>query len=465
MAAISLALGARARYTDFRYLWQHLSPEAMQEDFLGSLAALHIQPPGFNALLAGADLFGSSAELAWTFLGLAIGSATIALAADCARKLTSSYWAATSLGIFLALLPSSVLYSLWPSYTALVSLLVTTAAWSFISALNNQKTPSHSMWFWILSGLSATLLFLVRSSFAWPLIITWLLVLLWHARSLPQQRRFAVVGALALLGLGVFAVQIRATAVFGTWTLSSWSGQNLLNAAVASSAVSKSALTEAARSDPCLSYLANRYPFTPLTPGVVPSQGPEGCVVREYQTGKLQPSALSQERWENDQYNFNNAAELAWSPYWNQLAFRVISEDPTVIGRIIVGSENKVGSLQVLLSRSDTYNQVRDNWTLAGALLGKFWPLSVLWAPTVFGIVIIGSSVALVIPSLRKRIPRGYWTLVGATVALITVNIIGEYGENQRFRVELDPLLAILGVTITWTLLSAWRDRANHSTE
>lgn len=446
VAAINLVLGARVDYAGFRYLWQHLSPEVLREDFAASIGALHIQPPGFNALLAGIDVLGGASELAWTALGLSIGAATIALSADATRRLSHSPLAGLIVGLVLALLPSTFLYAIWPSYTAIVALLVTLSAWSLIAALHGARSISAPLGYLFLSGAAMTLLFLIRASYAWPLVLAWLIVLAWQARRLNNVKRPQVWLALGILALVVGTVQVRAFVTFGTWTMTSWSGQNLLNAALGSQATSRQALQQVV-SDPCYAFLVDRSPFTPFAPDQVPEPTATGCALVPYEPSADAPTALRVERWPVGQYNFNNEGELAWAPYWNSLAFRVLASDPLILTRVIAGSVDQRGSFEVLLTRSDTYNQVRGNWETAGAFLGKLWPLSVAWAPVVLGITYLGGLVLLVTPALRRRVPRGYWILLGSATTVLLVNLVAEYGENQRFRVEVDPLLAILAAT------------------
>lgn len=454
VAGVNLALGARANYAGFRYLWQHLSPDVLREDFVASLSALHIQPPGFNALLAVVDSFGSSSETVWTIVGLILGAATIALAADATRRLSRAPLAGIAVGLTLAFLPSTFLYSIWPSYTALVALLVTLAAWSLISALDCATSPSARFGYLVLSGGAVTLLFLTRASYAWPLVLAWLMVLAWQAKLVIAGNWRRVWVVLGILALVVVAVQVRAFASFGTWTMTSWSGQNLLNAALGSQAVSLQALDDQA-SDPCYAFVADRSPFTPFTPDQVPVSTPTGCTLADYRPSSEAPDALQVERWPGGQYNFNNDAELAWAPYWNALALRTITSDPLILARVVAGSTQNRGSFAVLLTRSDTYNQVRGNWETAGSFIGKLWPLSVMWAPIVLGITYIGGLVLLCAPTLRRRVPRGYWILISAATTVLLVNLLAEYGENQRFRVELDPLLAILAATTITVLVSS----------
>ena len=463
-AGINLTLGARVNYTGFRYLWQHLSPDALREEFTASIGALHIQPPGFNTLLAGIDLFGDASEVVWTVLGLALGVATIALAADAARRLAHAALAGLFVGLLLALLPSTFLYAIWSSYTALVAFFVTLAAWSLIYASPGIASGSARAWYLVLSGGAVTALFLVRASYAWPLVLAWLGVLAWQARTMGsagKQRAWAGLGILALL---IMAVQIRALTTFGVWTMTSWSGQNLMNATLASQALSRQGLGQIA-SDPCYEFLVNRSPFTPFQPEQIPQSTAGGCTLVNFQPSIDTPAALRVERWPVGQYNFNNEVELEWAPYWNSLATKVLRDDPLVLARVVVGSTSNPGSFAVLLSRSDTYNQVRGNWETAGIFLGKFWPLSVAWAPVMLGTVYIGGLAVLAFPALRRRVPSAHWTLLGATTAVLLVNLTAEYGENQRFRVELDPLLAILAAsTITVMISSAIANRPRKAT-
>lgn len=454
IAAMTLVLGARVQYSDFRYLWQHLGPEAVAHDFLGSLLALHIQPPGFNALLVVLDQFGPQADNAWLVLGVGLGSLTIALAADTTRRLTGSPWWGMGVGLALAVLPSTVLYSLWPAYTVLVAALVTLAAWCVVVALINPSTPKVTMVGLVSSGIAVAGLFLVRASFTWLVVLAWVALMIVLAQvHLASRARVTALAALIGIFVVVVLVQVRSLTTFGLLTQSSWSGQNLINAGLSSGAITTADLTAAAGNDPCMAYLATRAPFTPDTPDVWVSGTSRGCV----ETSTSTAVALDTVRWSNGQYNFNNAAELAWAPTWNTLALRVVSHDPLLIVRIVAGGPSEPGSIALLLGRSDTYNQVHENWEAAGALLGKAWPLSVIWGPLVVGVSIIGGLVLLVVPHMRRRIPGAFWILWASSAVILTIDLIGEHGENQRFRVEIDPLLAIVAASIVHQFIQELR--------
>lgn len=454
IAAMTLVLGARVQYSDFRYLWQHIGPEAVANDFLGSLLALHIQPPGFNGLLAVLDRFGPQADNAWLVLGVGLGSLTIALAADTTRRLTGSPWWGMGVGLALAVLPSTVLYSLWPAYTVLVAALVTLAAWCVVVALINPSTPKVTAVSLVSGGLAVAALFLVRASFTWLVVLAWIALLIVLARvRLASRARVGALAALIGILVVVVVVQVRSFTTFGLLTQSSWSGQNLINAGLSSGAITTADLAAAAGDDPCLVYLATRAPFTPDSPDISVSGPSYGCV----KTSTSTAVALNTVRWSNGQYNFNNAAELAWAPEWNALAIRVVSDDPLVLARIVAGGPGEPGSLAVILGRSDTYNQVHGNWEAAGALLGKAWPLSVAWGPIAFGVSIIGGIVLLVIPRMRRRVPGAFWILWASSAVILAIDLIGEHGENQRFRVEIDPLLAIVAASVAYLLLQELR--------
>jgi hypothetical protein len=450
MAVVSLVLGARVQYSDFRYLWQHLAPEAVAGDLLGSLLALHIQPPGFNLILAGIDRFGLQADLAWLLFGLGLASLTIALSADAVRRMTGSLWWGMGVGLVLALLPSTVLYALWPAYTILVAALVTVAAWCVVVALDNSSSSRITAIGLVSSGLAVATLFLVRASFTWLVVMAWvaLLIVLAMLRLTFRMRAGAVAALLGILVV-IVLVQVRSFTTFGLVTQSSWSGQNLINAGLSSGAITTADLRAAAGEDRCLGYLATRAPFTPDTPDTSVGGSRGACVDLD----DSESDALSVVRWSNGQYNFNNAAELAWAPAWNTLAIRVVIADPLILPRIIAGSAQEPGSLTVLLGRSDTYNQVHGNWEAAGALLGKLWPLSVMWGPLVVAVSLLGGLAVLVIPRLRQRAPTVFWILWSSSGVLLAIDLIAEHGENQRFRVEIDPLLAIVAASALFQLV------------
>jgi hypothetical protein len=108
-------------------LGQAIGPAELHHDFVASILNLHVQPPGWNALLwitTANDSWGFKV-LAATYAGLAI--LTIYLIAWTLNTLEVNSWLAMAVAAIYGALPSTVLLSLWPYTTTLVGLFMMVA--------------------------------------------------------------------------------------------------------------------------------------------------------------------------------------------------------------------------------------------------------------------------------------------------------------------------------------------------
>ena len=201
--------------------WQLLGPDALSDQLWESLAYLHTQPPGLNALM-GLDLAATpDSHFLLALVFASMGVATVFFVVDALSLVgVGSRWA-TGTGVAFALLPSSVIYMLWPFTTGPTMFACALALWGV--ALARQS---------LLAGVGASvagagLLFLFRASFLWVFVLVWigcLGVLVW--KSAESRRQIGLgLGILLSGGVAVMLIQAHYVTSFGIWSTSSWGGR------------------------------------------------------------------------------------------------------------------------------------------------------------------------------------------------------------------------------------------------
>ena len=147
--------------------------------------------------------------------------------------------------------------------------------------------------------------------------------------------------------------------------------------------------------------------------------------------------------------NYNAGARLALADDWMRFARAAIAKEPTALWGVLRGNEQLDGSLMRFLSRSDVYFQTLDIpkqtapglWSLLGLWSAAF-PFAA-WAVVLAGLVGCAAS-----RSMRRRVPAGWWFAVGLLAVHAVPSLLGDYGENQRFRAEADPVLLVVACKI-----------------
>jgi hypothetical protein len=433
-------------------LWQSLGSPALLNDPIGSLLVLHTQPPGLNALYA-VDLAvtpGSHALLAAIYFLAGLG--TILLLVDTLRRVSVPSGWALAAGVVYALLPSTVLYSLWVYVTALMAFLSMLAIWG-LAALRSRFLLAITA-----SALAMLGLMLLRPTFAWFVLLAWcaFLFVIVIRRSNGRQRILASGVILVSLLLGL-AVQAHHVANFGTLTLSSWSGENVGKGLRTSGAliVTPQARAEIA-ADACLNSMLPRFEANDLNvydtetfrtlPGcdVLPRLEARGTAA--WDSLRKDPLALQ---------NHNSAENLVTSRKWTEMMTIIVREQPTQLLRMALTSEYgpRNSGLGLYLSPAEDYpfiTPLRD--ALPTAVAGGV--LSLLFAPALWTLIVLGWVQAILVRRSWLRGNLVFWAASALLVFHAAANTLAEYSENMRFRAELDAVLLVAGVM---ALFALWR--------
>lgn len=425
-------------------LWQSLGSGILAVDPVGSITVLHIQPPLLNALFA-IDLAVTPHTHAFLLvLNLIAMVSSIALLVDALRRIGVGPWVLMAAGVLFAVLPGTVAYSLWVYNVTLTGLFAMAAVWGVAVV---RKRPALGAG---VSGVAVLGLVTTRSTFAFPVLVLWLAALLWLTW---RHRSSRLVGALvAVLAIG-FAIQLHYVVSFGLVTMSSWGGQNILNATRTAGVlnVSPSAL-EALRANPCAAAAVDALLEERLNvwdPGGLLALEECDDVVVEPERGVI--AWDSQFKPGTEESNFNWRGGLAASGVWTEVAIQVVRGDPTQLVRMAAAPPGGVleSGVARYLSRSENYR-----WVLPTAESLPLSPLgsglSTVFAPVAWLLLLVGWSFAALSRGWRKGSQPAFWFASGLLSFHIAASTLLEYAEAMRFRAEVEPVLLFAATASTW---------------
>ena len=434
-------------------LWQSLGSGILAADPLGSIMVLHIQPPLLNTLFALDLAVTPHTHLFLAALNVAAMVGSIALLVDALIRVGVGYRLATGVGVLYAVLPGTVAYSLWVYNVTLTGLFAIAAIWGVAVARTRPLLGAS------VSGVAVLGLVTTRSTFAFPILALWVAALIWLNWRYRSPRLLGVLGAILAIG---FAVQLHYFVNFGLVTMSSWGGQNVLNATRTAGVLTVSPATEEAlRSNPCGSAALDALLDERLNvwdPGGLLRLEQCGDVVVQPERGVL--AWDEQFRPGTEQLNFNWRAGLAASGVWSDVAIEVVRGDPTQLVRMAVAPPGGVleSGVARYLSRSENYR-----WVLPAAESLPFsqagvW-LSTVFAPVAWLLVLIGWVSAVFSPHWRSSSRPAFWFASGLLAFHVSASTLLEYAEAMRFRAEVEPVLMFTAVASVWWIVSVVRER------
>lgn len=432
-----------ATSADMDFLWQSLGVGFLTQDPLASLSALHIQPPGLNALFA-LDLAVTPDSHTLLLVIYALAAVlTIVMLTDAIRRVTGSPVAALTAGVIYALLPATVLYALYAYNTTITAFFAMAAIWplTFI-----KSRPTAAL---LISSTAVLGLVLTRSTFIWIFMLVWVIALLcWGMKRTGIRTATAIAAAGAPL-LIALALQVHYSANFGIPFMSSWSGQNMAKALQVSGKLN---ITDQAQdslaSMPCESAVLSAWQQGQLNiwdpGGTLRQPGCEAIVV---------PSAQGIPAWDSElkanstEMNFNERRALAASGVWSRLMNTIVLADPWQLTAMAVTSNEGISKSGVglYLTRADDYpflDAARQFLPTATLLT----PLASLFGPLAWLLVILGWLFALVRKHSRLRASAPFWFASGLLAFNAAASTLLEYSENMRYRAEIDPVLMFAAV-------------------
>jgi hypothetical protein len=445
--SIAIVTGAR-----FQWYWaQDGGIHSAGVDYLlaqpiQSILWTHIQPPLLNTIYLIAYQFGDYASLLTQLFYFFLVALTVALIPITLRLVGISRSMSMISGIIFALLPATTLYSLWPYSTSIVSLL---AVCSIFGVALMSRRPRLGLF---VSFSAMFLLFLTRPTFNWVFVLAWVIALSIYAfKRWGLNLRFVILTAFGFI-IVTFLIQGHYLLSFGTPTLSTWASENLSRSIVFKGLTAEGRQT-LANQDPCFSDLINTGVWKP--PSAYPNCVDEVIPPKENVLVWDEPDLPKREN------NLNYGGRLPLSDKWAALDLAALRLDPLSVPRFVFGSDFSSGTLGIYLSPPEDHPYPLRNFSELPALWSPLRYISLV-LPIISWFIIILSAITL---SIRKFRPTNLPTLgtyffgISALLAHGAVSILGDFGENMRFRGELDGVLIIVAATGASILLK-WRDQS-----
>lgn len=410
-----------------------------------SILWTHIQPPLLNMIYLIAFQFGDYASpLTQLFYLLAVTS-TVALIPITIRLTGVSRSMSMISGIIFAVLPATTLYSLWPYSTSLVSFF---AVCSIFGVSLMGRSPRVGIF---ISFSAMFFLFLTRPTFNWVFVLAWVIALsIYGFKRRLVSVRFISITALGLLAL-TFLVQGHYLISFGSPTLSTWASENLSRSIVFKGLTEEGRQT-LSRRDPCFSDLINSGVWKP--PSAYPNCLDETKTVNNNVLVWDQPDLTKRKN------NLNYGGRLPLSDRWAALDLAALRLDPLSVPRFVFGSDFASGTIWIYLSPPEDHPYPQRNFSELPALWTPLRYVSLV-LPVIAWFIIVLSVISL---SIRKFRPSSLPALgtfffgVSMLLAHGTLSILGDYGENMRFRGELDGVLIIVAASGA-SIVLRWRDQ------
>ena len=434
-----LAGGGRFLHEERLNGWGYLDLTALQYEFWPSITHLHMQPPLLN-FLAGLTL-GDAGITRLTWLYALAASLTVALVVDTlVLSGIRQRWAALA-GAAYALLPSTVIYAFFPYNTTLTALFAIAAIWGIARA---RTTPVLGV---SISALGATGLFTIRASFVWVVVLAWIAALAWVLfRRSSSDRKWIGGAVLGAMSAFVLVVQGHYLTSFQSWTLSTWSSENIANGMLRLG-LTEETKAELAAQDPCFADL--------ITGAWQPVGAYQACLVN-VRSVPVGASVLDQEfkSAPPDTLNYNFGLRRAIEPSWAAFVRTAIREEPLAFVRLTLGTEAAPGTIQLFLGRSDdVYTTLAIQKQASPAVWNVLGVWSAVFPWVAWILVIAGAAVGLVFRSVRP--PAVFWWAAALLVVHAGPSVLGEYGENARFRAEMDSVLIVAAVIAVGVLMRA----------
>lgn len=442
------------------WTWQFIDPALLRTHLAESLLYLHSQPPLFNLYL------GTVLKLAGT------GAAATFLFASTFRLLTLAAWLAgyhllTAVGLprWGAVVATSLyftgstalLYESWLFYTWPTAALLVLAAAALTAYLAKPGAGRGALFFALLATICLT-----RSSFhlAWFVAVAGLLLV---AR--PRLRRLTLRAALIplLLVVGLYAKNL---ALFGTFSASSWMWMSLYK------------MNYYTLLDPANQPLLDDGTLSPLAP-VKAWAGP-----REY-ADVLGPSpatgvpVLDDYTKSTGEPNMNHLIFLEALPLRRHDTLALARARPGNLAGVVAASTfhfaRPPSDYFAIHPRAARLDPWRRAWeavaygTLSAPSAGDRPARTDRGSPLLVVALAITLAAGLVLAWRR----RGRWTdsdvvflFISGTLGYATaISVFLEVVENHRFRVMLEPLLALAVAMLVARAAAAWRQRREAARE
>ena len=450
----------------FNSSMQFLPPDAVRDQPLASLLGIHIQPPLLTSLQVVDIIYTPTSHALFLSSQLVVGGLTIVLLVQTLEEVGISPRVSTTLGMFYALLPATVLYAFLPGGTSFVALggVILIRATTLVS-----RRPISSA---LLTGIGLLLLYLGRPTFTWIFVIGWLAVYasIFLANTRATRTRVLSLALLLVLVFPIFVTQSHYMRSFGTFTTSSWTGQNIMKAQTQSGwlRVSESTLSSLSVNRPCEHSLLTSLLSTRTQNDVWDiDKGRQliGCdvVLMEKSSPSDALQLTSKGSGSDAAPNLNSLSQLELSKAWNRIAIEVIQDEPQrLLWMALTSGSGSVGSgLGLYLDPPEPYFGLAEQRTAYPTPLLLIGGLaSLLLAPSSLVLGILG--VASVFRHRRDGLSLGQILLLASMLLLgyhVAVSTLFEYGENMRYQAEMVPVLITIGALAVKQITSHFSPR------
>jgi hypothetical protein len=457
-------LGVRFDAAPYPAFWQYLDPVAVRTDPVGSFLYLHIQPPLFNLVVAGAarlSPFGVGATLhaVYVVCGYALAAASFAVA----ERLGLTRRQALVLALVVSCNPTAILFENFLFYTYPTAVLLVVAALLLMRYADSGRLRDAVLFFFALA-----VVILTRSLYhlVWFLVAGVALLVL----AVPARRRDVLVAALGpvLLVAGLYA---KNGILFGEPSSSSWFGMNLARATTLQIPLDeRRSLVEQRR----LSLLALRPTFEYF--GVYANSGhgtpPTSPIGHRVLNQPIRSDGSPNFNYEGylgiyRQYRRDALASVQLRPgaylRGQVLAYATYLNPPAEFspGTISYRNRSEMAELEATW-RTAAYGQIPRALTASARegqskLVSRTLTAGIFTALSLVCVMIVGARLLWrVLRRRRVATPPVIGVLFGwATIAYVTVmgNVL-DVGENQRFRYDVEPLLLLL---TAWVVREGWQ--------
>lgn len=419
------------------WLWQVLPLEALAANLSGSLWYLHSQPPLFNAIVG--VVLHLPGDVIWLrLLFWELGLALVLVMFASLRSMGLPRALAHALVLLFSLNPTPALYENFYFYSYLEAFLVSASLFTLLG---------HA-WRPVSYGIASSLLVSLRALFqpVWALAIA---IAITTTR--PAGSRRTSVWLFAPILVGVLLI-FKNGMLFGVWSTSSWYGLNL--ARLPTFALQNQIAELGAAGIVSPAFVSG--PF--LAVSSYSADVTKATVDWARQRYGVAP-VLMHELKDSGYVNFNHAGEIAVS--------RQLARDSLAAMRARPGpvAQKMVEGVVLFFKPASDSLFLSDN-------LARLYRLDQIWRAALYpggSIVVVAGWLVLAVVSsgwLWWRGPADASHLRAAaafvcltTLWVATVGNLTEYGENNRFRFALDPMLLVWNAGSAWWLCVKLRSR------
>lgn len=425
--------GVRFQYEALFTYWQYLDVDSLRYHALQGIWYMHGQPPLFNLLVAAVLKWSGGYEQAvFRIMWMAVSFCNALLLFRILKTRVSIWWLPLAAALWYVLSPATILFENELFYTSFTALLLLLGIFFLDGFVRNRRSSFLLAFFG-----AACLLCLTRATFhlLWLGGIGCILCMGYYRK--PVFKKVGVAGmASVLLVSGWY---IKNAILFGSFSVSSWAGINF----------SRIVFNDAAVRDS--TSIAAIHPFLPIS------------YYKQYiSAGYTQQFAgwddrvLLREMKSDTAINMNHAGYIQVSRRYRKDCLDYIAKHPA--GYL----KNAVASFVIFFTPASSYFQVEGNCNRLSVYDAVYsFNLSHLFTAEHDKKIALAFSalpklliyLLVLFPLARRVIARKRISLTEATIAwtvlyvLITSTLL-EYGENMRFRYEIEPLFLILACEV-----------------